>query len=199
MKGWVYIATNSSLSGLCKIGYTSKDPVLRLEELQSTGVPTPFHLRYSCLVENAGDLEKGMHDVLSHRRLSADREFFAVTPTEAVTALMSLVDRDGIHLLYVDDRSGGKETSISGSISLAIGDGFEAQDLSQRRESVETRGVSPKAKWIFFTSTGTLVNLSTGDRYLRGSWVFENAARGQGFALSCGSISFVPIWDVNYR
>jgi hypothetical protein len=45
-KGFIYVAENSSMAGLLKIGRTEKIPTMRLEELFTTGVPVPFDVAY---------------------------------------------------------------------------------------------------------------------------------------------------------
>ena len=46
MRGFIYVLSNPELSGLLKIGKTSKDPKNRLEELYSTGLPVLSKLEY---------------------------------------------------------------------------------------------------------------------------------------------------------
>lgn len=76
MKGWIYIAHNPSFSGLLKIGYSDRDPSIRMEELYSTGVPTPFVLLYIVLVDNPYEVEQKIHAELELCRDSKSREFF---------------------------------------------------------------------------------------------------------------------------
>jgi len=40
-KGWVYVTSNSELPGLVKVGFSTKVPSVRAEELSSTGLPEP--------------------------------------------------------------------------------------------------------------------------------------------------------------
>jgi hypothetical protein len=76
MKGWIYIASNPSFSELLKIGYSDRDPSQRMEELYSTGVPTPFVPLYIVLVDNAYEVEQKIHAELEFCRDSKSREFF---------------------------------------------------------------------------------------------------------------------------
>ena len=50
--GEVYVLSNPAMPGICKIGFTTRDPRVRAEELfqNSTGVPTPFHVEGSVKV-----------------------------------------------------------------------------------------------------------------------------------------------------
>tara|TARA_A100001015_G_C14355920_1_gene468566 strand:+ start:320 stop:514 length:195 start_codon:yes stop_codon:yes gene_type:complete len=50
--GFIYIMSNPSFTdGKIKIGKSQKDPALRKEELNTTGLPEPFELEYYALVE----------------------------------------------------------------------------------------------------------------------------------------------------
>jgi len=40
MKGWVYVISNKAMSGLVKVGYSTKDPELRAAELSHTASHT---------------------------------------------------------------------------------------------------------------------------------------------------------------
>ena len=65
MKGCIYIARNPSFERLLKIGYSDRDPSIRMEELYSTGVPTPFVQLYILLVDNAYEVEQKLMPNLS--------------------------------------------------------------------------------------------------------------------------------------
>lgn len=83
-KGFVYVLSNAALSGLVKIGFTTKVPTLRAAELASTGIPAPFVVEYYCLCEGADKIERLVHNSLANKRYSNDREFFSVTIEEAI-------------------------------------------------------------------------------------------------------------------
>ena len=88
MRGWVYILSNDSLSGLVKVGYTSKDPEGRAKELSgNTGVPTPFVVEYEVLIEDAHRCEQEIHKYLSEKRVNDRREFFRCSVNEAIEAV----------------------------------------------------------------------------------------------------------------
>src|SRR5438045_7039757 len=50
VKGWVYIISNRSMLGLVKIGFSTKDPILRAAELSQAGTPHPHIVEYDVLV-----------------------------------------------------------------------------------------------------------------------------------------------------
>lgn len=89
-KGFVDVLSNSSMPGLVKIGFTVKLPSKRAAERSTTGVPTPFDVEFYCLVEDPAALEAKVHEALSLKRQSNDREFFRVELSEAIKAITGL-------------------------------------------------------------------------------------------------------------
>lgn len=87
-KGYVYVLTNPSMPGIVKIGKTTRTVQQRAEELWQTGVPTPFVIYGSVLAPNCHELESYAHSCFADRRVSFDREFFAVGPAEALSLAM---------------------------------------------------------------------------------------------------------------
>jgi hypothetical protein len=107
MKGWVYIARNESLLGTLKVGFTERDPALRMTELSNTSLPTPFECVYVCLCENAERVEQNLHVQLAHYRHSASREFFKCDAKLIVASLKEVLEELSIDTLFeewkVDD------------------------------------------------------------------------------------------------
>lgn len=89
-KGFLYVAENSSMAGLLKIGHTVKIPNARLEELFTTGVPEPFEIAYYALVQDSKKSEKAVHQLLSRYRYKANREFFAIGVGAAVRTIQAV-------------------------------------------------------------------------------------------------------------
>ena len=67
MKGWIYIISNKSMPEIIKIGYSTKDPKLRAEELNHTGSPYPYIVEYEVLVEEPFQIEQKLHKALSNK------------------------------------------------------------------------------------------------------------------------------------
>ena len=89
--GWVYLLMNPSMSGLIKIGKTTRDPDDRVQELSGvTGVPTPFVLVYKAFFANCHDAESYIHTLLETQeyRLSSNREFFTAPIDVGINAIM---------------------------------------------------------------------------------------------------------------
>jgi hypothetical protein len=89
--GTLYILINASMPNLVKIGKTTKSAVERARELSSaTGVATPFHVAYELPVSDCDVAERLLHERLASRRISSDREFFAIDVREAIERLRQL-------------------------------------------------------------------------------------------------------------
>lgn len=92
-KGFVYVLGNQSMPGLLKIGYTNKTPSERAKELKTTGVPTPFDVLYSRVINGDAKLiEKAVHAQLSKYRES-NTEFFKVSVDKAKTTIEEIYSK----------------------------------------------------------------------------------------------------------
>jgi hypothetical protein len=87
MSGYVYVMTNSAMRGLVKIGSTNLEPEKRAEQLQTTGVPSPFKVYGYVRVDNPQEIEKEVHSELNRYRKTKSREFFRLKPEAAVKAI----------------------------------------------------------------------------------------------------------------
>jgi len=95
MKGWVYVMSNQAMPGLVKVGYSTKDPELRAEELNHTGIPHPYLVDYEMLVESPYSTEQESHEALADVR--EGKEWFRCTPEHAIAAIRRVAG-DGIIL-----------------------------------------------------------------------------------------------------
>jgi hypothetical protein len=92
MKGYVYVLSNKSMPGLVKIGRTTVSPSQRMQELHSTGVPTPFELEFAVEVADCQACESAAHRVLDAHRVSHKREFFKVTVRSTIVAILAKLE-----------------------------------------------------------------------------------------------------------
>lgn len=81
-RGCVYILINDRYPELVKIGKTGGSVSVRLKQLNTTGVPTPFECHYAAYVSDMHAVEKYLHDHFSYCRVNDKREFFEVSPRE---------------------------------------------------------------------------------------------------------------------
>ena len=97
MKGWVYVISNPSMPGIVKIGYSLKDPMLRAQELDSTGVPHSYVVEYSIMVDNPQQLEQRVHKSL--KCINEKKEWFRCSLEKAVTSIRGAVQGK----IYLED------------------------------------------------------------------------------------------------
>lgn len=95
--GFVYVASNDAMPGLCKIGMTTTHPELRVAALSAaTGVPVPFSLLFYAEVQAAQMYERHVHRLLDRVRVSQSREFFRVSVDEVRDLFERLFDAGAI-------------------------------------------------------------------------------------------------------
>jgi hypothetical protein len=95
MRGYVYVLTNLALPGLVKIGFSTKDPSLRVAELSNTSIPTPYELRYEVLTDDPYELEQSLHKDLRETGEHAGKEFFKLSVLAAINVVRSKVQSSG--------------------------------------------------------------------------------------------------------
>ena len=91
---WVYVLTNPTMPGLCKIGFTKNKPSERVKQINAaTGVALDFVVEWAFPCFNAHDVEKQVHRYLEDNgfRVNKSKEFFNVT----VDAAKAVVERIG--------------------------------------------------------------------------------------------------------
>lgn len=89
---YLYVLSNESMPGMYKVGRTTSSPQQRMDELYTTGVPTPFHLEVSIAVIEARDSEQSAHKALKSYRVSGRREFFQGDLAQIVATVLSSID-----------------------------------------------------------------------------------------------------------
>lgn len=116
-KGFVYILTNPSYKdNIIKIGYTN-NLKNRLNQLDKTGVPTPFEPYMTVETTKYKQLERVIHrelDKLTDFRTRQNREFFEIDPIDAADLLknLSLLLDDAVIVEY-GNISNIEEKSVS--------------------------------------------------------------------------------------
>ena len=88
--GYIYVLTNPSMPDLIKVGYTCGTAFERAKQLSSTSVAYPFEVRYLARVRKPLEVEQKVHLVLDSLRVNADREFFATSIENAISAIESV-------------------------------------------------------------------------------------------------------------
>ena len=95
MKGWVYVITNRAMPSMVKVGFSTKDPDLRANELNHTGSPHPYRVEYEALVEEPYTIEQKTHQLLSLTR--EGKEWFNCSVVEAIAAIKQIAGKGIIH------------------------------------------------------------------------------------------------------
>lgn len=93
--GWLYVISSPSLPGLCKVGCTRRlNPTIRVKELSSSSLPYPFRTHGFVFSDNCFELETQMHHYFDNKRVAPDREFFYITPQEAIDVLKNKFNQE---------------------------------------------------------------------------------------------------------
>lgn len=115
VRGWVYVIVNKAMPGLVKVGFSTKDPILRACELGNTGIPHPYEVMYDALVDSPREIEQSVHRALQKER--EGREWFRCSLETAIQAI-----RRSTTVLHLERHSGqiedgqlAEENSLSSS------------------------------------------------------------------------------------
>lgn len=101
--GWLYVISSPSLPNMVKIGCTRRlSPTIRVKELSSSSLPFPFKTHGFVFSDNCFELESQMHKYFDDKRVAEDREFFYITPKEAVDVLKNKFNQE-VHFESEDD------------------------------------------------------------------------------------------------
>ena len=105
--GWFYVISSPSLPDLTKLGCSRREsPWTRVRELSSSSLPIPFKAHCFVFSDDCFELESAMHKYFDAQRVNKDREFFAITPQQAIDALKDVFKVD---IWYVDDEYAPEE------------------------------------------------------------------------------------------
>ena len=87
--GWVYVIESPSLKGMIKIGTSRRlnGPFERVRELSGSSLPEAFKINGFCFSDDAFELENNMHKYFAKQRVNPNKEFFYITPQEAIKVL----------------------------------------------------------------------------------------------------------------
>lgn len=78
-RGYVYILVNSAMPGLVKVGFTEAlTPEERAKQLHTTGVPSPYTVKWKRELHSYKEAEREIHERLKDFREQRNREFFRI-------------------------------------------------------------------------------------------------------------------------
>lgn len=93
--GWLYVISSPSLPNMCKVGCTRRlNPTIRVKELSSSSLPHPFRTHGFVFSDNCFELETQMHHYFDDKRVAPDREFFYISPQEAISVLKNKFNQE---------------------------------------------------------------------------------------------------------
>ena len=138
MQGFVYVMSNRSMPGIVKIGRTSRNPIDRAAELFSTGVPSPFEIRFVVFSEQSDQLEHAAHNRFRDDRLNPNREFFERELVDVVEWLTNVVvGRYDLSCIYCEKEL--RRESLDYACNETGCHPFEATDLLRYVDADEIR------------------------------------------------------------
>lgn len=68
--GYIYVITNEGKPGLCKVGFTERNPEDRAKELDGTHDPFPHKVVYAVKLSDARNIEKKVHEDLKEYQIN---------------------------------------------------------------------------------------------------------------------------------
>lgn len=95
MKGFIYVLSNPSFSGLLKVGKTTGDAKIRARQLSDTGIPTPFVVELVYPVQDITVSEKDVFTALDSFRINKVKEFFEISVVSAKEIIERTLDTTG--------------------------------------------------------------------------------------------------------
>jgi T5orf172 domain len=122
--GFIYVLLNPAFPHMVKIGRSSRQTRIRSKELSSaTGVPLDFLVLYDVLVSDVETVESVLHRRFENQRVKRQKEFFYISPKQAITALVELADKfrvDAATIRFADDLLPMLRGKFPGMIDPAI-------------------------------------------------------------------------------
>jgi hypothetical protein len=91
VRGWVYVIANKAMPDLVKVGYSTKDPILRAQDFDGTGIPHSYEVVYDALVLGPREVEQKAHKALANFREA--KEWFRCSADVAVRAIKQSAEK----------------------------------------------------------------------------------------------------------
>lgn len=195
MKGWIYIISNKAMPNVIKVGWSSKDPKERAQEL-GTGAPFPYKVEYEALLDNPKEVEKLAHEMLAF--VKAGKEWFECDVPIAMKAVKKICENRKVYFEnhLTDTKQKSPETisilnkaninkTISSSINLdeltknaQQGDAYSQYTLGCCYDTGNGVRKSLKEAYKWFLAAATQghieANLMTGKAHITGRGAEKN-------------------------
>ena len=96
MRGYIYCLSNEHLKDdIFKIGFTKRNPIIRLNELYNTSTPTEFKLEICKKVNDCVKIESVIHTLLNKFRINPKREFFKIQ-IDKIRMIFDLIEGEDV-------------------------------------------------------------------------------------------------------
>jgi hypothetical protein len=163
MAGFIYVMSNPAFPHLFKIGKSSKDPAtFRADELYTTGVPAPYEVEYSALVDDEHQVERILHLKFKEYRFARNREFFEIDVGVAIAEIRRILTQKGQlkyeEILYkspeelakiernLDEQRRAAETLHQHNLAREQQASLRQQKIEERRNSIELEEKKKKSQ-----------------------------------------------------
>lgn len=134
------------MPGLMKIGYSTKHPSARAEELDGSGLPYKFVMEYCALVENPYGLEQAVHTWLGDKREA--KEFFRIDIEQAILGIYTSIQECGGQLFYEEGDLRSRRLAEKEARERAEREALERQALEIARRQ--------KKEWLHSAASGLI-------------------------------------------
>jgi hypothetical protein len=115
---YVYIMSNPSfVDDVFKIGWTREHPIIRANDLHTSGVPTPFVVESVIITTEGGKLEKQLHAHLKQYRIENNREFFKIAKDNLTEILTDELNLQLTSVTELDPPNNKRTTGAANKIS----------------------------------------------------------------------------------
>lgn len=141
MSGFIYCLSNESLKDdIFKIGLTKRNPIIRMNELFNTSLPTEFKLELCKKVDDCVKIENVIHTLLSKYRINKRREFFKIV-IEKIRLIFDLLEG-----VYVIEELENIENEI---LTIDTIDDNDIENESENESESESESVNENEKIIY--------------------------------------------------
>ena len=171
------------MPNILKIGYTMKDPSIRAQELNSTGVPYPYEVDYEILVDNSYDVEQKVHTSLNN--FKENKEWFRVDIGKAIDTIRSCCtgkiyyercikqENEEKYYRYMEQKKENEERELLDKIAKQEKEEREKQELLRiKKEEDEIKAyIKEKEKYItrgllaILTPLSLLITVAIGEDF----------------------------------
>ena len=179
MRGFVYVLSNKAMPGLLKVGFTTRTIIERIDELNSTGVPSSFISEFYFDVSDAPKGEQLLHSAL--REHHYDKEFFKLPLVKVVEEAKKILNSQNLVLyglygpakdLYLTEDE-KRELKIQGELK-------QKQELVKQEDKIKNDAEIEAQGKIFLELAPKVNKILKEKSILGGGGIVRNVV---GFAL----------------